>query len=71
MLTNHRHYLKEAVTYMTTIMDEIIPDEGTTGPYRTRKISQVTVRVNFGGTHVPGVFNISNDIWRTFDYQVR
>ena len=71
MLTNHRHHLKDSVTYMTKRMNEIIPDEGKTAPSSKRRISQVTVSGNIGGTHVPAVFNISNDIWRTFGYPGR
>ena len=71
MITNRRHHFKEAVTYMKTRMNEIIPDESKTGPSRTIWISQVAVSGNIGGTHVPDIFNISNDVWRTFDYQGR
>ena len=71
MITNHRHHFKEAVTYMKTRTNEIIPDEGKTSPSRTRWISQVAVSGNIGGTHVPDIFNISNDVWHTFDYQGR
>ena len=62
ILTNHRHHFKEAITFMTTRMNEIIPDEETTRPSRKRRISQVAVSGNIGGTHVPNVFNLSNNI---------
>ena len=55
---------------MATIMNEIVPNEGTTIPSRTRNISQVAVIGNIIRNHVPDVFNISNDVWLTFNYQV-
>ena len=65
MLTNHRHNFKGTVTYMKTIMNDIITDGETTGPSRTRIMSQVSVSGNIIGTHVHDVFNISNDLWIT------
>ena len=56
---------------MTTRMNDIIPDEGKIGPSRIRRTSQVVVIGNIGGNHVPDVFNTSNDVWCTFNYQGR
>ena len=56
---------------MTTRMNDINRDEGKIGPSRIRRTSQVVVIGNIGGNHVPDVFNTSNDVWCTFNYQGR